>query len=150
MKLLIATAALAAALSSTMARAEDGPAPVLSIPTQAQRDALCRDCLWVQEIHAETREGKGSGLGVVGGAVIGGLLGHQVGGGAGKKLATIGGAAAGGYAGNEVEKNAKKSTVWIAQVVDRSGQMRRVEMGSDPMLTAGDTVRERDGMLIRI
>ena len=148
MKLLIATAALAATLS-TAVRAEDAPAPVLSIPTQAQRDALCGGCLWVQEIHAETREGKGSGLGVVGGAVIGGLLGHQVGGGAGKKLATVGGAAAGGYAGNEVEKNAKKSTVWIAQVVDRSGQMRRVEMGADPMLRAGDTVRERDGRLVR-
>ena len=148
MKLMIVTMALAATLS-TAVRADDGPAPVLSIPTQAQRDALCRGCLWVQEIHAETREGKGSGLGVVGGAVIGGLLGHQVGGGTGKKLATLGGAAAGGYAGNEVEKNAKKSTVWVAQVVDRSGQMRLVEMDADPRLVAGDTVRERDGMLIR-
>jgi len=148
MKLLIVTAALAATLC-TAARAEDGPAPVLSIPTPAQRDALCKGCLWMQEIHAETREGKGSGLGVVGGAVIGGLLGHQIGGGAGKKLATVGGAAAGGYAGNEVEKNAKKTTVWIAQVVDRGGQMHHVEMGADPMLRAGDTVRERDGMLVR-
>ena len=148
MKLLIATAALAATLCAPV-RADDGPAPVLSVPTQAQRDALCKGCLWVQEIHAETREGKGSGLGVVGGAVIGGLLGHQIGGGTGKKLATVGGAAAGGYAGNEVEKNAKKSTVWIAQVVDRGGQMRRVEMGADPMLRAGDTVRERDDQLVR-
>jgi len=148
MKLLIATAALAATLS-TPVRAEDNPAPVLAVPTQAQRDALCNGCLWVQEIHTESRQGKGSGLGVVGGAVLGGLLGHQVGGGAGKKLATVGGAAAGGYAGNEVEKNAKKSTVWVAQVVDRSGQMRRVELGADPLLKAGDTVRERDGQLVR-
>lgn len=148
MKLLIATAAMAATLC-TGARAEDGPAPVLSIPTQAQRAALCDGCLWVQEIHTETRQGKGSGLGVVGGAVIGGLLGNQIGGGTGKKLATAGGAVAGGYAGNEVEKNAKKTTVWVAQVVDRSGQMRRVELGADPMLRAGDTVRERDGQLVR-
>ncbi|WP_457390541.1 glycine zipper 2TM domain-containing protein [Roseateles sp. P5_E1] len=148
MKLLIATAALAATLS-TAVRAEDNPAPVLSIPTQAQRNALCDGCLWVQEIHSETRKGKGSGLGVVGGAVIGGLLGNQVGGGTGKKLATVGGAAAGGYAGNEVEKNAKKSTVWVAQVVDRHGRMRSVELGADPMLRAGDTVREKDGQLVR-
>ena len=145
---MLATMALAATLS-TVAAAADGPAPVLSVPTKAQREALCKGCLWVQEIHTETRQGKGSGLGVVGGAVIGGLLGHQVGGGTGKKLATAGGAVAGGYAGNEVEKNARKTTVWVVQVVDRGGQMRRVEMGADPMLKAGDTVRERDGRLVR-
>ena len=36
------------------------------------------------------------------GAVLGGVLGHQVGGGNGKKLATVAGALLGGYAGNEV------------------------------------------------
>lgn len=39
------------------------------------------------------------------GAVAGGLLGHQVGGGNGKTLATVGGAVAGGYVGNKVQKN---------------------------------------------
>ena len=34
------------------------------------------------------------------GAVAGGLLGSQIGGGTGRTLATVGGAAAGGYAGN--------------------------------------------------
>lgn len=38
------------------------------------------------------------------GAVAGGLLGHQVGGGKGKTLATIGGAVAGGYAGKKVQE----------------------------------------------
>ena len=42
------------------------------------------------------------GIGV--GAVIGGLLGNQVGGGNGKTLATIAGAVGGGYLGNEVAK----------------------------------------------
>ncbi len=42
------------------------------------------------------------GIGV--GAVIGGLLGSQVGGGDGKTLATIAGAVGGGYIGNEVAK----------------------------------------------
>jgi uncharacterized protein YcfJ len=37
------------------------------------------------------------------GAVVGGLLGNQVGGGSGKKIATVAGAAAGGYAGNKVQ-----------------------------------------------
>ena len=42
------------------------------------------------------------GMGV--GAVVGGLLGSQVGGGNGKTLATIAGAIGGGYLGNEVAK----------------------------------------------
>ncbi len=42
------------------------------------------------------------GIGV--GAVVGGLLGSQVGGGNGKTLATIAGAVGGGYLGNEVAK----------------------------------------------
>ncbi|MDP1645559.1 MAG: glycine zipper 2TM domain-containing protein [Thiobacillus sp.] len=46
------------------------------------------------------------------GAVAGGLLGNQVGGGSGRTLATIAGAAAGGYAGNQVQKNMQeKNTV---------------------------------------
>ena len=38
------------------------------------------------------------------GAVVGGLLGNQVGGGRGKTVATVAGAAAGGYAGNKVQQ----------------------------------------------
>lgn len=46
------------------------------------------------------------------GAVAGGLLGNQVGGGTGRTLATVAGAAAGGYAGNQVQKNLQeKNTV---------------------------------------
>ena len=39
------------------------------------------------------------------GAVIGGVLGNQVGSGDGKKIATAAGAVAGGYAGNKVQKH---------------------------------------------
>jgi uncharacterized protein YcfJ len=42
------------------------------------------------------------GIGV--GAVVGGLLGSQVGGGNGRTLATIAGAVGGGYVGNEIAK----------------------------------------------
>lgn len=47
---------------------------------------------------------KNSPVGIGVGAVIGGLLGSQVGGGNGKTLATIAGAVGGGYIGNEVAK----------------------------------------------
>jgi len=39
------------------------------------------------------------------GAVAGGLLGNQIGGGKGRTLATVAGAVGGGYAGHEIQKN---------------------------------------------
>jgi uncharacterized protein YcfJ len=42
--------------------------------------------------------------GTVLGAVAGGLLGNQIGGGNGKKIATVAGAVGGGYAGNKVQE----------------------------------------------
>src|SRR4029077_20807661 len=41
-------------------------------------------------------------------AVVGGLLGHEVGGGSGKALATVAGAAAGGYARNKNQQKGRE------------------------------------------
>ena len=50
------------------------------------------------------------------GAVAGGVLGNQMGGGSGRTLATVAGVAAGGYAGNQVQKNLQeKNTVSRAE-----------------------------------
>lgn len=43
------------------------------------------------------------------GAVAGGLLGNQVGGGKGKTLATVAGAVGGGYAGNRIEEHRRQA-----------------------------------------
>lgn len=43
------------------------------------------------------------------GAVAGGLLGSQIGGGSGRTVATVAGLAAGGYTGNRVQKNMQES-----------------------------------------
>jgi outer membrane lipoprotein SlyB len=137
----------AALLAATLATAQAQPRAVE--PTAKQLSQLCNGCAWVREVHTETREGKASGVGAVGGAVIGGLLGNQVGGGTGKKIATVGGAVAGGYAGNEIEKNQKKRTVWMVQLVNRDGSRRTVEQGANPNLRPGDKVVERDGRLVR-
>jgi uncharacterized protein YcfJ len=48
------------------------------------------------------------------GAVVGGILGHQVGGGSGKTLATIAGAGAGGYAGNKIQEKAQQNDTYTA------------------------------------
>lgn len=114
------------------------PAPV--VETQSQ-PTLCNSCGRVTDVHTETRRGKASGVGAVGGAVVGGLLGNMVGGGNGKKVATVAGAVGGGYAGNEIEKNQKSYAVWVVQVRERDGRLRRFERSADPGLRAGDEVR---------
>lgn len=102
--------------------------------------ALCNGCARVTDVHTETRRGQASGVGAVGGAVVGGLLGNMVGGGNGRKLATVAGAVGGGYAGNEIEKNQKSHTVWVIQVREADGRQRRFERSADPGLRVGDEV----------
>lgn len=149
--------AVAAAQADTAtraaARATPAPAPVQARPAAAERPAaaaLCERCARVTDVHTETRHGEASGVGAVGGAVVGGLLGNMVGGGNGKKLATVGGAVAGGYAGNEIEKNQKRYTVWVVQVQQRDGRVRRFERRADPGLRIGDEVRLTENGFTRV
>ncbi|TZF91428.1 glycine zipper 2TM domain-containing protein [Cognatilysobacter lacus] len=44
------------------------------------------------------------------GAALGGLIGHQVGGGKGRDLATVGGAVAGGVAGHKIQRHRQDRT----------------------------------------
>jgi uncharacterized protein YcfJ len=50
------------------------------------------------------RASQNSPVGIATGAVVGGIIGSQVGGGNGKTLATIAGAVGGGYVGNEIAR----------------------------------------------
>jgi outer membrane lipoprotein SlyB len=120
--------------------AASAPAAKASAPSPRELAKLCAECGLVQAVTTETRKGKASGVGAVGGAVLGGVLGNQVGGGTGKTVATVGGAAAGGLIGNEIEKRMKKHTVWITRVVMKDGSERRFESGGSPGLKAGDVV----------
>ena len=55
-------------------------------------------------------------IGMATGAVLGGLLGHQIGGGGGRTIATIGGAAVGAFLGSHVGRR-----------MDRADQLRTAE-----------------------
>lgn len=137
---------LASAEAAREAVRDARPAPVVESQSQP---ALCRNCGRVTDVHTETRRGKSSGVGAVGGAVVGGLLGNMVGGGNGKKLATVAGAVGGGYAGNEIEKNQKTYTVWVVQVKEGDGRTRRFERSADPGLRVGDEVRLTENGFVR-
>ncbi|NID05964.1 glycine zipper 2TM domain-containing protein [Luteibacter jiangsuensis] len=95
------------------------------------------------------------------GAVAGGLLGNQIGGGKGRTLATVAGAVGGGYAGHEIqerrqETNTVTSTVRKCNSVPGSdkivaydvryeynGVTRSVRMDHDP----GDRVEVQEGVV---
>ena len=135
-----------------------GGGNVLAADVDSVRDAtarkaalakLCASCAIVQSVKTETRKGKSSGLGIVGGAVAGGVLGNQVGGGAGKTTAIVGGAVGGGLLGNEVEKHVKRYTVWITTVTMKDGSLRRFEADADPHFRKGDVVSASNGRLHR-
>ena len=127
-------------------------ASLLALPALAQQpklSSLCSTCGIVQSVQAEKREGEGGALGIVGGAVVGGLLGNQVGGGTGKTLATVGGAVGGGYLGNEAQKKLTSKTVWVTQVKMKDGSIRPFETVAQPAWTSGKVVRVNDqGQLV--
>jgi outer membrane lipoprotein SlyB len=92
---------------------------------QAQpRDNGCHDCGTVVSSRTVEQAQKASGLGAVGGAVVGGLLGNQVGSGNGRTLATVAGAAAGGYAGNNIERSRNTRMVTETRVRMSDGSVR--------------------------
>ncbi|MEO6409474.1 MAG: glycine zipper 2TM domain-containing protein [Burkholderiaceae bacterium] len=141
----IVLAALLALSGAGLSQAADKTAA----PNRATLAKLCSDCAIVRGVRTETRKGKPSGLGIVGGAVAGGALGNQIGRGSGRTIATFGGAVGGGLLGNEVEKNLKKTTVWITTVTLKDGSVRHFEAANDPHLRAGDVVHAVQGQLRR-
>jgi len=60
---------------------------------------------WVERDQVSESRGDRNVGGTIAGALIGGVLGHQIGGGSGRDLATVGGAVAGGVIGSNVGRD---------------------------------------------
>jgi outer membrane lipoprotein SlyB len=132
------------------------PAPVAapvkeSKPTQvasAENDRnWCSNCGNVESVRTITTRAEGSGLGAAGGAVVGGLLGNQIGGGSGRQLATVAGAIGGAVAGNQIEGNMKATTSYEIRVRLDDGTLRTFRQNSQPQWRSGDRVRIVKGRL---
>ncbi len=108
---------------------------------QVQMAGLCDTCGIVKEVRSEKRKGKGGALGIIGGAVGGGLLGSQIGKGDGKTVATVGGAVGGAVIGNEIQKRMSKKTVHITSIQLKDGSMRSYESETAPTWAVGNTVK---------
>lgn len=130
------------ALATLLAIAATGAFAGNDIPPGiAKKMAGCDSCGHVTDVHKEKRKGEGGAVGIVGGAVVGGLLGNQVGKGNGKTVATVAGAAAGGYAGNEVQKHITSREVWVTKVTMKDGTVRTFEQEAQPGWKSGSVVK---------
>jgi outer membrane lipoprotein SlyB len=113
----------------------------------AQTPAVCLNCGRVESVRTVQSAAKPSGVGVVGGAIVGGLLGNQIGGGTGRSVATVAGAVGGGYAGNEIEKRTRTATTYQVRVRMEDGNIRSFPFNNPPQWREGDRVRVVDGYL---
>lgn len=113
----------------------------------AQAPATCHSCGRVESVRTIQHAAQPSGLGIAAGAVLGGVLGNQVGGGNGRTLATVAGAVGGGYAGNEVEKRSRTTTSYQVRVRMEDGSIRTFPYAQQPGWNAGDRVRVVNGHL---
>jgi outer membrane lipoprotein SlyB len=110
--------------------------------------AVCLECGVVQSVQEVDSKGAGgSGIGYAGGAVVGGVLGHQVGEGNGNKLATVVGAVGGALLGNEAEKRVNTSKAFDITVRFDDGSSRVFTEANLPTWRNGDKVRVVNGVI---
>jgi outer membrane lipoprotein SlyB len=94
--------------------------------------------------------GSGIGAGTILGAVVGGIVGNQVGGGSGNTAATVLGAAGGAYAGNQIEKrNQNPSEAYRFTIRMNNGSYQTVTQTSIDDIRIGDRVRIENGVARR-
>src|SRR5258708_35478424 len=88
---------------------------------------------------------KGWGAVAVGGCVLGGCVGHQIGSGRCNTVATVAGVGVGAVVVNEVEKNVNKTSYYVVTVRLDNGKTQSVSQSSKPALREGDRVRIENG-----
>ena len=115
------------------------------LASTALAQSPCQDCGVVQSVNAVAQQGQSSGVGMVAGGVLGGVVGHQIGSGRGNTVATIAGAGLGAAAGNQVEKNTKTRTSWSVAIRMDNGALRTFSYSAQPAVVAGDRVKLVDG-----
>ena len=153
MKQVVLCAAFA--LAAGAALADDPPSQgqfggsAVKVAPVKPRTVVCNECGTVQSVHQEKRKGEGGAAGIVGGAVVGGLLGNQIGKGSGRTVATVGGAVVGGIAGNEVQKQVTAKQVWVTEVQMKNGSIRKFDSEQRPAWKTGQIVKLENDRLVR-
>lgn len=134
-------AAASTATGTTAPAARPEPVELAAAPVKT----VCDECGVIESVREIKQPGEGSGLGAVGGAVVGGLVGHQFGGGDGKKVTTAAGAIGGALAGHQVEKEVKATRSYEITVRLEDGSSTVVHSANAPGWQTGDKVRVVNG-----
>jgi outer membrane lipoprotein SlyB len=95
----------------------------------------------VLQVEPVTIEGTKSGMGTLGGALVGGILGSLVGGGRGRTLTTVGGALGGAAVGTAGEETATRRDAVEISVELENGEIISIVQEPDDMFRVGDRVR---------
>ena len=117
-------------------------------PVAAVAPAPCAQCGVIESTRVVTVPAEGSGIGAVGGAVVGGILGHQVGGGRGRDVATVAGAVGGVIAGNEIEKRMKTGSSYEVTVRLDDGRALVLHEANPPTWRVGQKVKVESGAIV--
>ncbi len=138
--------------ATTRKPAERKPAPpprhaAAEAVSESSPERWCNHCGNIESVREVTQRAQGSGLGAAGGAVLGGLLGNQVGGGNGRKLATVAGAVGGAVVGNQVEGHMKATRSYEIRVRLNDGGARTFHQQSAAGWRTGDRVKVVNGTL---
>ncbi len=139
----------AAPLPAPVPYAQPGTARPLQVAAADRPANWCGNCGNIESIRTITSRGRGSGVGAVGGAVLGGILGHQVGSGNGRSLATAAGAVGGAVLGNQVEGNMHQVRSYEIRVRLDDGTLRTFHQSAAPSWHTGERVRIVKGHLRR-
>ena len=144
-----APAASAPAATAAQHPAGNKPAHTAQKPVQvasaasstAQAKPHCAACGVVTDVKEVVAKGEGSGVGAVGGAVVGGVVAHEIFDGRNQGLATIAGAAGGAVAGNAIEKNVKTKKHYEVAVRMDDGTSKTIAYAEAPAWKPGDKVK---------
>lgn len=123
------------------------PPPVAQPAPRPVAPAVCQSCGVVESIGEYKTEGHGTGVGAVGGAVAGGLVGHAFGGGNGRTVTTVLGALGGGLAGNSIERHVRSTTSYRVRIRMENGTYRTFTYANVPPVSQGQRVRIVNGVL---
>jgi len=126
---------LAAVLSTGFALLLAGceTTPAFQVSQPSSRDGT------VESIVQDTVQSGNAAAATIGGAVIGGLLGNQIGGGRGQTAATVIGAGGGAFVGNQAAQ--RQTLVWRIGVRYDDGSLATIQQTTAPALRIGDRVR---------
>lgn len=130
----VLSAVFAAPAWATDAKPAAAPPKVVQGVTLAK---ICKDCGVVTNVRSDRRKGEASGVGAVGGAVAGGVVGKSA---TDSTVGTVGGAAVGGILGHEIEKRAKSHRVWTTTVTLRDGSVKKFETNANTAWKTGSVV----------